>query len=95
MKQVAIALLLLAQPVNAQSDQMKEGMDLLSKGTRMLLEGLIIEMDPMLQELRDALGNLNAYHPPEVLPNGDIIIRRRTPLPPPAEGKSEGEEIEL
>lgn len=95
MKQVVIALLLLAQPVNAQSDQMKEGMDLLSEGTRLLLEGLINEMDPMLQELRDALGNLNAYHPPEVLPNGDIIIRRRTPLPPPAEGKSEGEEIEL
>jgi hypothetical protein len=29
--------------------------------------------------LQDALGNLNAYHAPEILPNGDIIIRRKTP----------------
>ena len=25
------------------------------------------------------VGDLSAYHAPEVLPNGDIIIRRKTP----------------
>jgi len=26
------------------------------------------------------IGDIDAYHPPEMLPNGDIILRRKTPL---------------
>ena len=37
---------------------------------------------------------LNAYHPPEVLPNGDIIIRRKTELERQMEKNRDGE-IEL
>jgi hypothetical protein len=36
-------------------------------------------MGPALSEMMDKVGDLSAYHPPEVLPNGDIIIRRKTP----------------
>lgn len=47
------------------------------------LEGFIDEMGPALNDLAEMIGDLNAYHPPERLPNGDIILRRKTPLPPP------------
>lgn len=53
----------------------------------------IEELAPALEELAETLGDLSQYHPPEVLENGDIIIRRKTPKPPadkpddpPAEG---------
>ncbi|MET4101670.1 hypothetical protein ABIE58_001093 [Roseovarius sp. MBR-78] len=36
-------------------------------------------MGPALAELMGKIGDLSAYHPPEMLPNGDIIIRRKTP----------------
>jgi hypothetical protein len=37
------------------------------------------EMGPALRDLMDEVGDLSAYHAPEVLPNGDIILRRKTP----------------
>lgn len=37
------------------------------------------EMEPALRELGGMIGDLRNYHPPEKLPNGDIIIRRKTP----------------
>jgi len=36
-------------------------------------------MGPALADLMDKIDDLSAYHPPEVLPNGDIILRRKTP----------------
>lgn len=48
------------------------------------------ELAPFLRALNDqlseGLGELNAYHPPEILPNGDIIIRRKTEEELPREG---------
>jgi hypothetical protein len=43
-------------------------------------------MAESLLALMDDIGN---YQPPERLPNGDILIRRKPdrPLPPPAEGE--------
>jgi hypothetical protein len=85
----AIALTLclgLAVPAVAQeageggTTDMDEGFSLLEEGTRLLLRGLMAEMEPALRELQGALQNLDAYHPPEVLPNGDILIRRKEPL---------------
>ena len=86
----AIALTLclgLALPAAAQeagseggATDMDEGFSLLEEGTRLLLRGLMAEMEPALRELQGALQNLDAYHPPEVLPNGDILIRRKEPL---------------
>jgi hypothetical protein len=43
------------------------------------LRQFVEEMGPALRGLMDEVGDLSAYHAPEVLPNGDIIIRRKTP----------------
>ncbi len=47
------------------------------------------ELDDFFGALRDGLGalageigDLSDYEVPEILPNGDILIRRKTPLPP-------------
>ncbi|WP_347310358.1 hypothetical protein [Defluviimonas sp. SAOS-178_SWC] len=51
------------------------------------------EMGPALGQLVEMIGDIRNYHAPEMLPNGDIIIRRKTPdelaAPKP------GEEIEI
>lgn len=82
-----------ASPIQAEETQpspYREGVDLLSEGTRLLLRGLASDLAPMMQQLRGMVDDVTAYHPPEVLPNGDIIIRRKVPLgPPPAEGETE------
>lgn len=99
MKGLAIALvgLMAAAPVHAEDNTVRDGMDLLSEGTQLLLRGLMDEIEPALRdiepalrdlrpfitELRDMLPNVDLYHLPEVLPNGDIIIRRKEPLDAP------------
>ncbi len=45
------------------------------------MDRLMAEVMPRLQDLTDTLGGLTAYELPEVLPNGDIIIRRRPDAP--------------
>lgn len=37
------------------------------------------EMEPVLRQLGATIGDLRNYHAPEKLPNGDIIIRRKSP----------------
>lgn len=37
------------------------------------------EMGPALRDLMDEIEDWSAYHPPEILPNGDIILRKKTP----------------
>lgn len=49
------------------------------------------QMGPALRDLMSKIGDLSAYHPPEVLPNGDIILRRKTPEELEAERPPEGE----
>lgn len=34
-------------------------------------------MSPMVEQLKDLVDDMNAYQAPEMLPNGDIIIRRK------------------
>ena len=92
---MTLALMLAAMPVQAQDDgteEMREGAELLEKGMQLLLEGLVEELGPILLELQGKIVDLSAYHAPEILPNGDIIIRRKVPLEP--EEKPDGE-IEL
>jgi hypothetical protein len=51
------------------------------------------DLEPMARELAALLGDVRNYDPPERLPNGDIIIRRKpgAPPPPPPPGQSEPE----
>ena len=68
--------LILATPVAAQEDR---GRDLMAEALRLFMQGFMAEMEPTLDDLQGFVDSLNAYHPPEILPNGDIIIRRKTP----------------
>ncbi len=43
------------------------------------LRDFVEEMGPALRDLMDKAGDLSAYEAPEVLPNGDIILRRKEP----------------
>jgi hypothetical protein len=36
-------------------------------------------VEPVMRDLSRLMGDLSNYHAPEVLPNGDIIIRRKQP----------------
>lgn len=45
---------------------------------RGLMEGWAQEARPLIEQLAEKMSDLNAYEPPEVLPNGDIIIRRKS-----------------
>ena len=37
------------------------------------------EMGPAFADLMEKIDDFSAYHPPELLPNGDIILRKKTP----------------
>jgi len=48
------------------------------------LRGLADDLAPMFAELARLIDEIDAYHPPERLPNGDIILRRKREADPPA-----------
>lgn len=77
MKYVAIALLLAVSPAAAQYSD--DGYGPLARGLEDMMRDLFSQVEPRLRELRDAIDNLDDYEAPEMLPNGDIIIRRKTP----------------
>lgn len=112
---ILIACLTCASPVLAQDES--DGPSLMERGAQMLMEGLMREMEPALEDLqglakefgpslrdftaqmgpalRDLLQEVedwSVYEPPEILENGDIIIRRKPPadaLDPDTEGQIE------
>ena len=81
----------------------KEGMSLMEQGANLLMRGLLNEMEPALKdlkglaeemapafiELQGMIGDFTNFHAPEVLPNGDIILRRKTPIEAVPEGEIE------
>lgn len=92
MFRLLIPLAFIAAPAFAQDTPEPEGRDLMSEALRLFMRGLLQEMEPAMDDFSALLDNLDAYHAPEVLPNGDIIIRRKTPSDPE---ESDPEEIEL
>jgi hypothetical protein len=82
MLRLLIPLVFAAAPSFAQDAPEPEGRDLMSEALRLFMRGLLEEMEPAINDFSALLDNLDAYHAPEVLPNGDIIIRRKTPLKP-------------
>ena len=83
---LAVALAL-ATPAPAQAED--------TPGLRGLLEQMLEAVDPFLRDLAEKLGDLSGWHAPEVLPNGDILIRRRHPADQAPDGSSSGEVLEL
>ena len=53
------------------------------------------EAEPLLRDLARLMGNADDYHAPEVLPNGDILIRRRLPGEPRGPQFGPGGETDL
>ena len=41
------------------------------------MQGFFEEMGPAFVEIMDEVKDWSMYHPPEILPNGDIIMRRK------------------
>ncbi|PTX54102.1 hypothetical protein C8N43_2907 [Litoreibacter ponti] len=86
MKQLLI-IAALAMPATALAEEAETpgfGLDSLTpfaEGLRGLMEGLAEDMMPLMEQLADKMSDLNAFEPPEVLPNGDIIIRRKPDAP--------------
>lgn len=70
------------------SPEIAEGAEQIAEGLKLLLQGLMVEGREGWARLGEWLDDMNAYEAPERLPNGDIIIRRRVPLP---EGEAETE----
>ncbi|HGG05923.1 MAG TPA: hypothetical protein ENK28_10725 [Aliiroseovarius sp.] len=72
-----------------QSD-LGQGVELLNEGTRLILRGLLDQLEPMAEgwgQLVEMLNDFSLYEMPEMLPNGDIIIRRKVPLEPGEDGE--------
>lgn len=85
-----------ALPVSAQENDtpQAEGFNLIEQGAKLLLRGLMDEIEPAMDEMGAAItllgkdmgpvvaqllgqiDDLRNYRAPEVLPNGDIILRR-------------------
>ncbi len=65
-----------------------------AEGVEPALRDFALEMGPALRELLEEVEDWSAYHPPEKLPNGDIILRKKRPeeIDPPAD---EGGNIDI
>ena len=59
----------------------------------------LAEMGPALEDILARVQDWTAYEPPEMLPNGDIIIRKKPPSPaepaPGTEPKPDAEGIDI
>lgn len=115
---LSLSLLPVGLPAQEAEKTEEDGFSLMEEGARLILKGIMEEMEPAIEEfeglaeelrpafrelavemgpalieLLETVDSFSNYHPPEVLPNGDIILRRRDEAPewvPP-----EGEEIDL
>jgi hypothetical protein len=87
---IALVPALFAAP--AQSDpkdweDLRKGLEGLSQNTLEFFESWVEDLGPILNSLGDRVGNLQNYEKPEVLPNGDIIFRRKPKPKIPTEQK--------
>ncbi len=60
------------------------------------MQAFLLEMGPALGELAEKVEDWSSYHAPEMLPNGDIILRKKTPeeMAKPEDGLAE-DDVEL
>lgn len=104
-----LAIGLVVTPALAQDETAPgadDGFSLMEEGARLLMQGLMTEMEPALEDLRgtfeemgpafaefaqsvgpafaellNQVDDLRNYEAPEILPNGDIIMRRAPDAP--------------
>ena len=58
------------------------------------LKDFVERMGPALENLLEDVEDFSAYHPPEILPNGDIILRKKA-LKEQAEPLNPDEQVDL
>ncbi|MEO0937942.1 MAG: hypothetical protein AAFY38_07285 [Pseudomonadota bacterium] len=68
----------LAQEMEPALDEFRE----LTEEFGPAMRGFIQQMGPALGDLMERVDDWSLYELPEVLPNGDIIIRRKSDAPP-------------
>ena len=56
------------------------------------MQSFLAEMGPALGDILEEVKDWSAYHPPEILPNGDIIMRRKTDVAPKTDPETGPEE---
>lgn len=109
MKKVFAALFVLSFAGHSAAAQEGDESSLMERGAQQFLEGLLQEMQPAWEEMRsfmeemgpammglmDEVKDWSAYEPPEMLDNGDIIIRRKPDVTPIPEQTQPGPQIEL
>lgn len=97
MRHILIALLALHFTAYSAVSQEDKAPSLMERGAQQFLEGLLLEMEPafdsmrgFIEEMGPALTELmgqiedwSVYETPEILDNGDIIIRRKPDATPP------------
>ncbi|MDJ0992196.1 MAG: hypothetical protein QNI90_01355 [Dinoroseobacter sp.] len=91
-----ILLMLLNAPVlqaqTFEEHQFEQELDRFSESARRFMQELAGELGPLLLQLEMLMDEITAYQAPEILENGDIIIRRKPDMPdtvpetPEAEG---------
>ena len=59
-----------------------EEMEGMSQEMRAAIQALASDMGPALRETIRLIDEIGYYEGPEVLPNGDIVIRRKEDAPP-------------
>ena len=59
------------------------------------MRSFLMEMGPALADIADQVEDWSVYEMPEILPNGDIIIRRKDPQPETTPKATEDGSIEL
>ena len=77
----------------APAEDLEQGLSLMEQGAQLLLRHMMGKVEPSLQEMTEALkqaqpqllkllamvDDIRNFHAPELLENGDILIRRKTP----------------
>jgi hypothetical protein len=77
---IAMTYTLLASPAQSEPkdwEELRKNLEKLSEDTQQFFESWVDDLGPLLNSLQDKIDDLGQYELPEVLPNGDIIIRRK------------------
>lgn len=71
--------------LKGEMDPVLEDLEAFIAGAGPAMQSFLEEMGPALRDLMDEVQDWSVYAPPVILPNGDILIRRKpeaAPRPP-------------
>lgn len=78
---ITVAAFLAASPIHADDSKSplptEDELQQLGELAESWMKRFSEKVSPMVEQLKGMVDDLNAYQAPEMLPNGDIIIRRK------------------